>query len=71
MDSRGRQFALCILQLQENPEDASEAAKSIMATKSKALSEAEVWDDSALLQSWDEALVEYKVIRCIMPLSCH
>ena len=32
-----------------------------MAKKKKALSEAEIWDDSALLQSWDEALAEYKV----------
>jgi len=29
--------------------------------KRKELSQAEVWDDSALLQSWDEALEEYKV----------
>lgn len=29
--------------------------------KRKELSEAEIWDDSALLRSWDEALEEYKV----------
>ena len=29
--------------------------------KRKELSQAEVWDDSALLRSWDEALEEYKV----------
>jgi len=29
--------------------------------KRKELSQAEIWDDSALLQSWDEALEEYKV----------
>jgi hypothetical protein len=27
----------------------------------KGLSQEEIWDDSALLQSWDEALNEYKV----------
>ena len=25
-------------------------------------SKAEIWDDSALIDSWDEALEEYKVI---------
>lgn len=29
--------------------------------KRKELSQAEIWDDSALLRSWDEALEEYKV----------
>ena len=29
--------------------------------KKKQLTQAEIWDDSALLQSWDEALEEYKV----------
>ena len=33
-----------------------------MGKKRKELSQAEVWDDSALLQSWDEALAEYKVV---------
>ena len=32
-----------------------------MGQKSMQLSHAEVWDDSALLQSWDDALTEYKV----------
>ena len=32
-----------------------------MGKKRKQLSQAEVWDDSALLQSWDDALTEYKV----------
>ena len=32
-----------------------------MAKKKKSLSQAQIWDDSALLQSWDEALEEYKV----------
>lgn len=32
-----------------------------MGQKRKQLSHAEVWDDSALLQSWDDALTEYKV----------
>ena len=27
----------------------------------KELSQAEIWDDSALVQSWDNALAEYKV----------
>ena len=34
----------------------------IMGKKRKVLSEAEIWDDSALIQSWDDALEEYKVI---------
>jgi len=29
--------------------------------KKKELSQAEIWDDSALIRSWDEALEEYKV----------
>lgn len=33
-----------------------------MGKKGKHLSQAEVWDDSALLQSWDDALAEYKVL---------
>ena len=28
----------------------------------KELSQAEIWDDSALVQSWDDALAEYKVL---------
>ena len=32
-----------------------------MGKKTKELSQAEIWDDSALLQSWDDALAEYKV----------
>ena len=32
-----------------------------MAKKKRPLSQAEIWDDSALLQSWDEAVEEYKV----------
>lgn len=27
----------------------------------KALTQEEIWDDSALVQSWDEAVEEYKV----------
>lgn len=35
--------------------------------KKRPLSEEEIWDDSVLIESWDEALAEYKVsIR--MPL---
>ena len=33
-----------------------------MGKKRKELSQAEIWDDSALLRSWDDALAEYKVI---------
>ena len=29
--------------------------------KQKTLSHGEIWDDSALIQSWDEALEEYRV----------
>ncbi|MCJ1452655.1 hypothetical protein MMC28_002998 [Mycoblastus sanguinarius] len=36
-----------------------------MGKKRKELSQAEVWDDSALLQSWDEALAEYKLYHSI------
>lgn len=31
-----------------------------MGAKRKELSQAEVWDDTALLQSWNDALEEYK-----------
>ncbi len=34
-----------------------------MGKKRKQLSHAEIWDDSALVQSWDEALAEYKVFQ--------
>ena len=34
---------------------------SKMGKKGKQLSQAEVWDDSALLQSWNDALAEYNV----------
>ena len=39
----------------------SNALPKDMGKKRKELSQAEVWDDSALIQSWDEALEEYKV----------
>ena len=32
-----------------------------MGKKRKILSQEEIWDDSALIESWDEALAEYKV----------
>ena len=32
-----------------------------MGKRRKELSQAEIWDDSALLRSWDDALAEYKV----------
>lgn len=32
-----------------------------MGKNQKPLSHAEVWDDSALQKSWDDALAEYKV----------
>ena len=35
----------------------------VMGQKRKQLSHAEIWDDSALLQSWDDALTEYKVFN--------
>lgn len=34
---------------------------SMGKSRNKGLSQAEIWDDSALLQSWDDALTEYKV----------
>ena len=34
---------------------------AVMARKTKRLSEEEIWDDSALVNSWNEALEEYKV----------
>lgn len=33
----------------------------IMGKRRGQLSQAEIWDDSALLDSWNEALAEYKV----------
>ncbi|KAL2051586.1 hypothetical protein ABVK25_008248 [Lepraria finkii] len=36
-----------------------------MGKKSKQLSHAEIWDDSALIQSWDDALAEYKLYHSI------
>ncbi|KAK0514208.1 hypothetical protein JMJ35_002825 [Cladonia borealis] len=36
-----------------------------MGKKRKQLSHAEIWDDSALVQSWDEALAEYKLYHSI------
>ena len=37
----------------------------IMANKRKQLSQAEIWDDSALLQSWEDALEEYKAHQSV------
>lgn len=37
-----------------------------MVKGQKQLSEAEVWDDSALVRSWDDALREYKVCFYIL-----
>ncbi|KAL9102595.1 MAG: hypothetical protein Q9163_002275 [Psora crenata] len=36
-----------------------------MSKKRKQLSQAEIWDDSALLQSWEDALNEYKLYHSI------
>ncbi|KAL8797342.1 MAG: hypothetical protein Q9195_000496 [Heterodermia aff. obscurata] len=36
-----------------------------MGKKNKSLTQAEIWDDSALLESWDEALEEYKLYHSI------
>lgn len=36
-----------------------------MGKKRKQLSQAEVWDDSALVRSWNDALEEYKVYDSI------
>ncbi|MCJ1315269.1 hypothetical protein MMC15_000585 [Xylographa vitiligo] len=36
-----------------------------MGKKRKALSLEEIWDDSALIQSWDDALEEYKLYHSI------
>ncbi|MCJ1290486.1 hypothetical protein MMC34_002024 [Xylographa carneopallida] len=36
-----------------------------MGKKGKALSQEEIWDDSALIQSWDDALDEYKLYHSI------
>ena len=33
-----------------------------MAKKKRQLTQAEIWDDSALQQSWDAAVEEYKVV---------
>lgn len=44
-----------------------------MERNRKQLSQAEVWDDSALLQSWDDALTEYKVFLYLVtsPVLAH
>lgn len=34
-----------------------------MGKGQKNMSHAEIWDDSALIKSWDDALAEYKVRR--------
>ncbi|MCJ1244473.1 hypothetical protein MMC30_001671 [Trapelia coarctata] len=36
-----------------------------MGKKRKVLSQEEIWDDSALIQSWDEALAEYNLYHSI------
>lgn len=33
------------------------------STHDKSLTHEEIWDDSALVQSWDEAVEEYKVLQ--------
>lgn len=33
----------------------------------KPLTDAEIWDDSALVRTWDEAVEEYKVSKCSGP----
>lgn len=38
-----------------------------MSKKQEKLTQEEIWDDSALIDSWNEALQEYKVSR--FPLS--
>ena len=43
-----------------SPKKNTVALAHTMGKKKKQLSQAEIWDDSALLQSWDEALEEYK-----------
>ena len=42
-----------------------------MGKKRKELSHAEVWDDTALLQSWDDALEEYKVCQISVSHQIH
>lgn len=37
-----------------------------MGKKPKPLSHAEVWDDTALQKSWDDALTEYKVCSTVL-----
>ena len=39
----------------------AEKKKLIMVKKKRPLTQAEIWDDSALQQSWDDAVAEYKV----------
>jgi hypothetical protein len=34
--------------------------------KQRELTQAEIWDDSALIRSWDEAVEEYKVGKSFM-----
>ena len=39
-----------------------------MGKKRKHLSHEEIWDDSALLNSWDAALQEYQVLSTVFTL---
>lgn len=56
--SFGREAKFGLVQL-----DIRHFNKEVMGKKkSKPLSQAEIWDDSALLQSWDDALTEYQVL---------
>ena len=54
--------------LKFNTRLSSQVKLPIMERIQKKLSHAEVWDDSALQKSWDDALSEYKV-RCLIPVS--
>ena len=39
-----------------------------MGTETGDIKHEEIWDDSALIDSWNEALEEYKVSRRVLPI---
>jgi hypothetical protein len=46
------------------------AAKMGKNKKAKPLTQEEIWDDSALLQSWDDAVEEYQVSSSSIHVTC-
>lgn len=47
----------------QSPASMTSNSSLTMGKKRKVLTQEEIWDDSALIESWDEALAEYHVSR--------